>query len=229
MLLVCLPPHFLSKWLRGRSPWPYRFLSSAAKLCGVHVRVVGPKPYAHTLLLANHLSWLDILVLSSATGCAFVSKDRLGPGFVHWLANQNRTLYVDRAARRTVGDQVGAIRKALERRQPLALFPEGTTGPGDHLLPFRSTLLAAVAPPPQEVSVQPVAIDYASAAQEIAWHKEPAIRNALRVLGRKGTLRVTVRLLERLPPMDDRKELAALAHQRVAASLAASSSITHRL
>lgn len=193
------------------------------------VRVVGPKPYAHTLLLANHLSWLDIFALSSATGCAFVSKDRLGPGLVHWLADQNRTLYVDRAARRAAGNQVSAIRKALERRQPLALFPEGTTGPGDRLLPFRSTLLEAVAPPPEEVSVQPVAIDYASAAEDIAWFQEPAIRNVLRVLGRKGRLDVTVRLLERLPRLEDRKQLAALAHERVAASLAASSSITHRL
>jgi 1-acyl-sn-glycerol-3-phosphate acyltransferase len=229
LLLVCLPLHLLSKWLRGRSRWPHRFLSSAARVCGVKIRIVGPKPYAHTLLLANHLSWLDIFILSSATGCAFVSKDRLGPRLVHWLADQNRTLYIDRTARRSSGDQVSAIRRALGRRQPLALFPEGTTGPGDQLLPFRSTLLAAVAPPPQDVSVQPVAIDYASAAPEIAWHDEPALRNAMRVLGRKGPLRVTVRLLERLPRTDDRKKLAALAHERIDASLAASSSTVHRL
>ena len=193
------------------------------------MRVVGPKPYPHSLLLANHLSWLDIFVLSSATGCAFVSKDRLGHPLVHWLADQNRTVYVNRAARGAAGDQVAKIRAALLRRQPLALFPEGTTGRGDHLLPFRSTLLAAVAPPPGETSVQPVAIDYGSAAQEIAWNQEPALRNALRILGRKGSIPVTVRLLERLPGMDDRKGLAALAHERIAASLAASSSITHRL
>lgn len=191
--------------------------------------MVGPKPYPHSLLVANHLSWLDILVLASATGCAFVSKDRLGNRLVHWLADQNRTLYVDRTARRAAGDQVTAIRRALQRRQPLALFPEGTTGPGDHLLPFRSTLLAAVAPPPEDVSVQPVAIDYASAAQEIAWHHEPALRNVIRILGRKGRVPVTVRLLERLPALDDRKRLARLAHDRIAASLTASSSITHRL
>jgi 1-acyl-sn-glycerol-3-phosphate acyltransferase len=229
LLLYCLPPHLISKWLRGRSPWPYRFLSRAAYLCGARVRVMGPKPYPQTLLLANHLSWLDIFVLARATGCAFVSKNSLGHPLVHWLADQNRTLYVDRAARRSAGNQVTAIQKALKRRQPLALFPEGTTGAGDHLLPFRSTLLAAVAPAPEDCSVQPVAIDYASAAQDIAWHHEPAIKNVIRVLGRKGTIPVTIRLLERLPATDDRKKLAALAHERIAASLTASSSITHRL
>lgn len=222
-------PHLFTKIVRGRSAWPYRFLRYAARICGARVRTVGPKPYPHSLLLANHLSWLDIFVLASATGCAFVSKDKLGHPLVHWLADQNRTVYVDRAARRAAGNQVTAIRAALERRQPLALFPEGTTGPGDHLLPFRSTLLAAVAPPPADSHVQPVAIDYGSAAEEISWYQEPALRNVLRILGRKGTIPVTIRLLERLPAMEDRKALAALAHERVAASLAASSSTTHRL
>jgi 1-acyl-sn-glycerol-3-phosphate acyltransferase len=191
--------------------------------------VVGPKPYPHSLLLANHLSWLDIFVLASATGTAFVSKDRLGNRLIHWLADQNRTVYVDRSARRAAGDQVTAVRAALERGQPLALFPEGTTGPGHHLLPFRSTLLAAVAPPLKGCWVQPVAIDYGAAAQEISWHKEPAVRNVLRIFGRKGTIPVAVRLLEPLPPINDRKALAALAQQRVAASLAASSSLSPRL
>jgi 1-acyl-sn-glycerol-3-phosphate acyltransferase len=215
--------------MRGTSLWPYRFLRAAASIVGARVRVGGPKPYPHTLLLANHLSWIDILVLSSATGCAFVSKNDLGHGFIHWLADQNRTIYVDRSARRQVGDQVSAIRNALSRRQPLALFPEGTTGPGDRLLPFRSTLLEAAVPLPEHSFVQPVAIDYGSFTAEIVWFEEPAMRNVLRVLGRRGTFPVTVRLLEQLPAMDDRKQLAALAHDRIAASLTASSSTSTRL
>jgi lyso-ornithine lipid O-acyltransferase len=215
--------------VRGRSSWPHRFLRSAAHIAGLRVRIVGPKPYPHSLLLANHVSWLDILALNTATGCAFVSKDRLGHPLVHWLADQNHTIYVDRSARREAGNQVKAIRAALERVQPVAIFPEGTTGPGDGLLPFRSTLLAAVAPAPDDVAVQPVAISYGELAREISWFEEPALRNVLRILGREGMIPVTVRLLERLPAMNDRKHLAALAHERIAASLAASDSHNHRL
>jgi 1-acyl-sn-glycerol-3-phosphate acyltransferase len=193
------------------------------------VRVVGPKPKPYSLLIANHISWLDILVLSSATGCAFVSKDKLGSRLIHWLADQNHTIYVDRSARRQVGSQVATIREALGRRLPVAIFPEGTVGPGDELLPFRSTLLAAVAPGPEGTHVQPVAIDYGAAATELSWHGEQAIPNALRILGRRGTFPVTVRLLEQLPASNDRKAIAALAQERIGASLAASSSNTHPL
>ena len=56
---------------------------------------------------------------------------------------------------------------ARPRPEPVALFPEGTTGPGDRLLPFRPTLLAAVTPPPPGVAVRPVAIDYGEAARDI--------------------------------------------------------------
>ena len=228
-MLACVPPHLLSRLLLGRSQWPYKFLRSAAEIVGANVRSVGPKPKPHTLLISNHVSWLDILVLARATGCAFVSKDRLGHPLIHWLADQNRTIYVDRSSRKSAGTQIETIRHALKRRQPVALFPEGTTGPGDHLLPFRSTLLAAVAPPPEKAFVQPVAIDYWPYHGEIAWFHEPAHKNVLRILGRRGRFQVTVRLLEQLPPLDDRKQLAMLAQERIAASLFASSSNTHRL
>jgi len=222
-------PHLTSKLIWGRSTWPYKFLRSAAHIAGADVRTVGPKPKPHTLLVANHISWMDILVLGRATGCTFVSKDKLGHSLIHWLADQNRTIYVDRTSRKAAENQVQTIRDALRRRQPIALFPEGTTGPADHLLPFRSTLLAAVAPPPNGAFVQPVAIDYRPIEKEISWFHEPPMHNVLRILGRAGRIQVTVRLLEQLPYSEDRKALAKLAQERIAAALFASSSNTHRL
>ncbi len=207
-----------------RSAWPPRFLAAAAWILGARLRVVGEPVRPHTLLVANHQSWLDILVLAGATGCAFVAKDELGHPFVHWLANQNHTLYVRRSQRSTAGDQAAAIAAALERPQPLALFPEGTTGPGGELLPFRSALLAAVVPTPPRVAVRPVAIDYGTVAREIAWHGEPGKNHALRMLGRRGTFLVLVRLLAPLDTGADRKQLAHQARERIAAALAASSS-----
>ena len=220
LFLACLPLHLLSKWLTGRSPWPRRFLAAVAWIVGARVRVVGDPIRPHTLLLANHLSWLDIIVMAGATGCAFVSKDNLGHGFIHWLADQNHTLYITRGKRSTTADQANSIANALERPQPLTLFPEGTTGPGDSLLPFRSSLLAAVAPAPPRSHVRPVALDYGPATREVGWHNESGKDNVLRVLGRKGCLPTTLNLLPPLAPSTDRKLLAQQAHQAISAALA---------
>lgn len=222
LVVLCVPPHLATRMLFGRSGWPPRFLSAAGWICGARVRVAGAPAEPHTLLVANHISWLDILVLARATGCAFVSKDKLGPPIVHWLADQNHTLYIRRDQRRGAADQADAIAQRLNGPQPLALFPEGTTGPGTHLLPFRSTLFSVVAPPPEGVTVRPVAIDYGEAAPQIGWNEESAKDNVLRILGRRSPVPVTVRLLDPLPPMDDRKALAHAAREAIGDALASS-------
>jgi 1-acyl-sn-glycerol-3-phosphate acyltransferase len=221
-LLVCAPLHIGSKALFGRSKWPPRFLAAAAWICGARVRMTGAPVEPHTLLICNHTTWLDIFVLGGATGCAFVSKHELGHSLVHWMADQGGTLYVRRDHRRGAPHQAGAIANKLKERQPLALFPEGTTGPGTDMLPFHSTLFAAVAPPPPGVAVRPVAIDYGQAASELGWYQEPGKDNVLRTLGRSRSARVTVRLLDPLPPMDDRKALAEAARSAIADALASS-------
>src|SRR5215213_3442458 len=140
LFAVLAPIHLATKLLLGRSPWPRRFLGAAAWIVGARVRVEGSPVTRHTLLVANHTSWLDILLLAGATGCAFVAKDELGHPFIHWLADQNATVYVKRSHVRGAKDQAIAIAKSLEGDQPVAIFAEGTTGPGTHLLPFRTTL-----------------------------------------------------------------------------------------
>ena len=210
--------------LFGRSPWPRRFLAGCADICGVDVRVEGKLANTHSLLLANHTSWLDILVLASATDCAFVSKAELrGNPVMKWLAGQNRTLYVERSDRRGLHDQTAAVRNALSGDQPLALFPEATVSSGGRLLPFRPALLTAVAPPPPGCVIQPVAIDYGPAMLSLGWAKgEHGIANAIRILGRKGRMTATVRLLEPLDPSLGRKAMARAAHDAIAAALAPS-------
>jgi 1-acyl-sn-glycerol-3-phosphate acyltransferase len=171
------------------------------------------------LLIANHTSWLDILVLGGATHCVFVSKAELGHPFIHWLADQNATVYVRRSHRKGAKDQAIAIAGALARNQPVALFPEGTTGPGTHLLPFRSTLLEAANFAGRDVAVRPVAMDYGPAAAEVGWYEESGKNNVLRLLGRKGALAVTVRVLAPLDRAADRKQLAHQAREAIAETL----------
>ncbi len=208
---LCLPLHLLLKPLTGRSPVPRWFLRGAGWLAGARVRIEGRPAGPHTLLIVNHVSWMDILVLGGATGCAFVSKDNLGHGFIHWLADQQNTLYVERERVKGALDQAQALGRLLDQPQPVALFPEGTVGPGDQLLPFRSTLFAAVEYAGREVAIRPVALDYGDQARDIAWFQVPALDNAKAVLGRRGVIPVTVRLLDPLPPGLDRKALARAA------------------
>jgi 1-acyl-sn-glycerol-3-phosphate acyltransferase len=170
---------------------------------------------------------VDILVLGGATGCAFVSKHQLGHPLVHWMADQGHTLYVRRDHRRGAPHQAEAIVRKLREPQPLALFPEGTTGPGTHILPFRSTLFAAVAPPPAGASVRPVAIDYGGAAPQMGWYEEPGKDNVMRTLGRRGGVDVTVRILDPLPETADRKAAAEAARDAIAQALASSRRAAH--
>ena len=222
MLFLALAPlHILSKWLLRSSPWPSRFLAIATRICGVRVRIDGAVLEPHSFVVANHTSWLDILILGGSAGTAFVSKAEVRrTPLIGWLADQNRTVYIDRAERGSAHRQVEQIANALDHPQPLAVFPEGTTGDGRHLLPFRSSLLDAVAPPPPGATVRPVAVDYGEFADVVGWHSgEPGMANVMRVLGHRGTMDVTLRLLPPLPPSDDRKALARLAQQAIAAAL----------
>ena len=219
LFVLCAPVHLATKLLIRRSPWPPRFLRAAAWIVGARVRSQGAPAGPPSLLIANHTSWLDILVLAGATGCTFVSKDTLGHGFIHWLADQNATVYIKRGDRKGAKDQAVTIARALERDRPVTLFPEGTTGPGTHLLPFRSTLLEAANFAARDVAIRPVAVDYGAAAPEVGWYEEPGKANILRILGRRGTLPVTVHLLQPLDRSGDRKQLAIAAHDAIAATL----------
>jgi 1-acyl-sn-glycerol-3-phosphate acyltransferase len=221
LFLAYVPPHLLSKWLLGHSAWPPRFLRHAGLIAGIRPRIEGKLLEPHTFVIANHTSWLDILILGGWCGTAFVSKAELKTTpFLGWIADQNRTLYIERTARADSHAQVRRIADALQHPQPLTVFPEGTTGDGRHLLLFRSTLIEVVAPSPPYVVVRPVAVDYGEHADVVGWHSgEGGMANFKRVLGHRGTMPVTVRLLDSLPPSGDRMAVARQARAAIAAAL----------
>lgn len=215
-LVLCLPFHGLWRLVRLRSPWPQVFLFFAGKAAGADVMVTGTPVTRDVLYIANHLSWLDVLVLAGRTGCAFVAKADMAPWPVlGWMATLNNSVYVQRENRLDVTAQAEAIRTALATRQPITLFPEGTTGAGHALLPFRSSLIAAVVPPPRDITIQPVAIDYGSEATAIAWTDEESVGvNALRVMGRKGRIATRLHFLEPLSASDFANRKIMSAHSR---------------
>jgi 1-acyl-sn-glycerol-3-phosphate acyltransferase len=220
LFLLIAPLHIISRRLLGRSAWPPRFLSAAAWIIGARILVKGTPVRKHTLLIANHTSWFDILLLGGSVSSAFVSKDNLGHSLIHWLADQNDTVYVKRTHVKGAKDQAMALARALEREKPVAVFPEGTTGPGTHLLPFRSALLEAANYAAKDVEMRPVAIEYGEARAEFGWFEnEPGKDNVLRLLGRRGTVAVTINLLPPLDRSGDRKRLTDEAREAIAQML----------
>lgn len=232
-LLACLPLHYLWKLTRRPSPWPRLFLGWAARCAGLHVRVEGRPLRRDVLFLANHVSWLDILVVAGASGAAFVSKDEVKKWpLIGWLAGLNNTIFVARSERSSVRGQADQLRAALATGQPVALFPEGTTAGGHEILPFRVSLLSALFPPLPRLQVQPIALDYGAAVHDIAWvGDEPAPANAKRILSRSGRTPVTVRFLDPVDPHEtgDRKTLAVRSRSEILASLDASAADADRL
>jgi 1-acyl-sn-glycerol-3-phosphate acyltransferase len=112
-----------------------------------------------TLFVANHTSYLDIEIMGAAVEGSFVAKAEVSrwPVFGS-LAKLQRTIFVERADRAGAARQRDEIRGRLDAGDNLILFPEGTSGDGIHLLPFKSTLFAAAED--ERVVVQPVSVIY---------------------------------------------------------------------
>ena len=224
-LIICLIPHLLWRALRAPSPWPRIFLRLAARSTGTRISIVGKPLKRDVFFIANHVSWIDILALGGATGTAFISHDGVaGWPIVGWLAKQNNTIFVARTDRRGVREQINALHGALARHQPVALFPEGTTSDGTGLLPFKPALVAGLMPPPRDLLIQPVWVDYGTATSTIAWHDDEAAgANAARVLARSGNIHLSLHFLEPFDPENypDRKAVAQEARNRIAMRQAA--------
>ena len=224
-LLVCVPLHYLWRLFAYGSPLPKLFLGLAARICGARVTRQGTALRRDVVFLANHVSWIDILALAGASGTAFVAKAELQKApVVGWLAGLNRTVYVQREARMDVADQINAVREALVDNWSVTIFPEGTTTDGQSLLPFKTSMLKMLEPPPPGVFVQPVFIDYGKVGEEIGWiGEESGLNNALRILSRAGSFPVALHFLEPFAPDDHgrggRKLIAARAREMIEAEL----------
>lgn len=202
LIVIFVPLHYLYRILRYGSPFPMLFLRYAAWVCGARVKTVGTHLKRDVFYVANHVSWLDILSLAGASGTAFVAKAELAQApVVGWLASLNRTVFVKREHRMGVAEQINALKEALADNWSVTVFPEGTTTDGHSLLPFKTSMLSVLEPPPAEVLVQPVLLDYGEVAEWIGWvGEESGLNNAKRVLARKGSFPLRVVFLEPFSP-----------------------------
>lgn len=132
-------------------------------LWGIHLKVLGqPVVSGPALMVSNHISWLDILVIHAARYCRFVSKSdiRSWP-MLGALATGAGTLYIERTRRKDALRMVRDMADAMKQGDVVAVFPEGTTSDGRELLPFHANLIqAAIA---AEAPVQPMSLKFVDA------------------------------------------------------------------
>ena len=214
---------------------PVLYHRGVARVLRVAVVIEGavahPPP---VLFVANHSSWLDIVVLSSLAPVSFIAKSEIArwPG-VSILAKLQRSVFVVRRPGQA-GNSLALVRRRLAAGDNLVLFGEGTSADGNHVLPFKSALFAAAEDGDggAEPLVQPVSIAYTHlnhlplgrrARHRVAWYgRMPLGRHFWRLLG-QGQVRVAVTLhpAVRIDAFASRKELAAHCRRQIAASHAA--------
>jgi 1-acyl-sn-glycerol-3-phosphate acyltransferase len=131
--------------LKAQRTFPWRYHRFMAKLFGIRITTIGqPVAGEGMLIVANHTSWLDIVIFSALTPLSFVAKSEVATWpFFSTLANLQRTVFVERTRRQATGEARDQIRDRLLAGDTLVLFPEGTSNDGNLVLPFKSALMGA--------------------------------------------------------------------------------------
>lgn len=205
------------------------------RILGFRIRVIGtPSSGRPVLFAANHVSYTDITVLGSVIPGSFIAKAEVADWpFFGWLAKLQRSVFVDRQARNTA-TQRDAIGDRLASGDALILFPEGTSGDGNRVLPFKSALFGAAqrGKGGSPVIVQPVSLAYTRLdgmpigrlyRPFFAWYGAADLAPHMWSMVGLGTVEVVV---EFHPPTlladcGSRKALAAYCHARVSGGVAA--------
>jgi 1-acyl-sn-glycerol-3-phosphate acyltransferase len=196
------------------------------RIVGLEVQVVGEPPTATeaaAMIASNHVSWLDIFVISSVRTTRFIAKSEIRDWpLAGWIAERAGTIFIHRARRRDTARINERVHAALLEGDCVGLFPEGTTTEGDALLPFHSSLFEpAVA---NEAHVHPCGLRYerpdGSLCRAMAYVGEISFMQSLGLAIRQ---RGTVVRLAFAPRIDtaglDRREVARRAETAVATLL----------
>jgi 1-acyl-sn-glycerol-3-phosphate acyltransferase len=220
---------------RLMSTLPVWYHRRCCKILGIRVERRGRQSRKHpTLYVCNHVSYFDITVLGSLIEGSFVAKSEVAnwPLF-GWLARLQRSVFVERQARRAAKDRNEMTRR-LEAGDHLILFPEGTSGDGNWVLPFKSALFAVAEyrPHHEPLAVQPVSITYTKLdgvpmgrylRPLFAWYGDMELARHLWQAVGMGILTVVIEFhpVVEFDEFGTRKALSAHCHDRIAAGVAA--------
>lgn len=170
LVLIPVQAMFLALNHRRAKTFPGNFSRTLCRLFGIRITVIGkPVQDRGVLMVSNHSSWLDPVVLSASAHASFVAKSEVKtwPLF-STLARLHQTVFVERQRRSKTAESRDEMRERIERGDALILFPEGTSSDGNRVLPFKSALMGAAEAEigtdasghVRHVPVQPVSVAY---------------------------------------------------------------------
>ena len=235
--------------LRLQRSIPHFYHRVLCALIGVRIREVGTRSTASpALILSNHVSWLDISVISALSPVVFVAKSEVaGWPVFGWLAKLQRTVFINRQARHQTGAATREIAGRLLGGDAVVLFAEGTSSDGTRVLPFRSALVGAVhhalgnSADHADITVQPMSVAYIgfggvpigrALRERVAWYGDAELMPHLARVLASGAVDVTVSWGEAIAYdiSADRKAIAREAEKSVrrmtAAALRATPPVT---
>jgi lyso-ornithine lipid O-acyltransferase len=222
--------------LRLQKSYPHAYHKLLCRIFGIRVMVLGtPVTDSGVLLVANHASYFDTLVMSATRVVSFVAKSEVAAWPLFGLmAKLQNSVFVERTRRKQTGEARDVLRERLMQGDALVLFPEGTSSDGNRVLPFKSALMGAAESDigrdgqVRYVPVQPVSITYVAAhgiplGREnrplFAWYGDMALLSHLWEAFAAGPLDVIVEFHPPLTagPGRGRKQLAIEAEAMVRA------------
>ena len=203
-----------------------------ARIFHLKIKVTGNvADTAPILFVSNHMSYVDIMVLGAVLPGKFVSKAEVASWpLIGHIAKVTGTLFIDRK-KSAAGNHLQQIEEALfEDKKNLIIFPEGTTGDGRAILPFKSSLfkIAENLPEGRKLTVQPVTLEYthinglpiqANERKRIAWIGDASFGPHFKEFVNLGMVRAHVTIHPPIENITDRKLLAAEAQERVSSAL----------
>jgi 1-acyl-sn-glycerol-3-phosphate acyltransferase len=203
-----------------------------ARILGLRLKVQG-QVTAHrpVLFIANHCTWLDIVVLGAVLPGCFVAKGDIAHWpFISWVAKLGRTVFVSRSKATLEREREGMLGR-LAAGDNIILFPEGTTSDGTRILPFQSSFLA-MASAPAKPAIQPVTLVYDELdglpvqrrdRPDISWYGDMDMASHYPRVGRRKSIGVTIVIDPAIPAGSyaNRKILSHKLEARLAANAAA--------
>ena len=191
------------------------------RVFGLRVSRSGTPLPGGVLLVANHVSWIDIEMIHSQQMVGFVAKAEIARWpVVGWLAARGQTIFHHRGDSQSLGGVMDEMEQRLRQQRPVAVFPEGRTRSGDEVGPFHARIFSCAVQ--AQVPVQPVALVYGEHGQAqtvVAFAEgEHFAGNFLRLLG-EPTRRAEVHFLDPIGSQDSegRRRIAETARARIVA------------
>jgi lyso-ornithine lipid O-acyltransferase len=206
-----------SRSLQGRARWLQAGSRRVLRVFDSEIQVAGPIPKSG-LLVSNHLSYFDILVLSALTPCVFIAKSEVRKWpILGWFACLAGTLFADRRRRTQVGPLTSRIQTALDAGTLVVLFPEGTSSGGRDVLPFKSALLEPATNPAYPLTASHIGyeLEDGNVAEEVCYWKDMDFASHLLNLLSKRRIRTHLRFSGLGERRNERKELARQLHAEV--------------